>query len=122
MQDPAFEEEWSHAQLYAEECSVGEQYSRKQGGGPGGTWNVPPKQRQQMGSHAVVMYFQIDEGSDSPLLCTGEVRSGALGWVLGSSMQERRGHNEDCPAKGHEDDEKMHHLSYEKRPILDANI
>lgn len=65
--------------------------------------------------------IQRVEGGDSPPLSSGEVTPGVVGSVVGSSAQERQGHNEDCPEKGHKNDEKLHHFSYEARPILDAN-
>lgn len=40
-QDPAFEEEWSHVPLYAEEYSAEEQLCRKEHGDPGGARKVP---------------------------------------------------------------------------------
>lgn len=93
-----------HTYMLRSFFSAEEQLCRKEHGGPGGARNVYLQQRQQMGSHAVVRYFQQVEGGDSPLLSTSEAT--VLGSVLGSSKQERHGYNEDCPAKGHKNDEK----------------
>lgn len=115
VQDPAFGEEWSH--VHAEEHSTGEQLCRKEAGGPGGDRNVPLQQRQQMRSCAVVMYFQWVERGNSPLLSTGEATPGVLGSLLGSSMKDRHGHTEDCPANGHKDEKNAEFLLWGKANI-----
>ena len=48
---------------------------------------------------------EVKRGDPSPLLSTGDATAGVLGPVLGSPVQDRHGHTEDSPDKGHQEDE-----------------
>lgn len=55
---------------------------------------------------------------DPALLSSGEAVPGALGPVLGSSMQGRAGQTGESPAKGHGDERRAEHLSWERLGLL----
>jgi len=52
------------------------------------------------------LVLSAGQGGDlSPLFSTGEAITAVLCPVLGSTVQERHGHTEDSPVRGHQDDE-----------------